>query len=108
MSMCLKAAVIAAVVLVTGCANVGVSSKVDAAVVGLTAAEKAALIYTRLARCPQPGSTPCSDPATVAKIISLDNQAYQAVKAAEQNEALLSAALSAVTNLSSAIPAPAQ
>lgn len=91
-----------ALLALAGCANPGVSSKVDAAVVALTTAENVALVYTRLPRCPAPG--PCSDQATVDRIKSADMQAYQAVKAAEQNEALLSVALQAVASLQAVVP----
>lgn len=84
----------------------GVSAKVDAAVVGLTTAENAALIYTRLPRCGTTGaSAVCSDQATVDRIKAADLKAYAAVKAAEQNEALLSVALDAVSALTAAVPA---
>jgi hypothetical protein len=84
----------------------GVSAKVDAAVVGLTTAENAALIYTGLPRCGAVGSSAiCSDQATVDRIKAADNRAYAAVKAAEQNEALLSVALDAVSSLTATIPA---
>jgi hypothetical protein len=89
----------------TACASPGVSAKVDAAVVGLTTAESLALIYTKLPRCTTPSAPSlCSDQATVDKIKSLDTTAYNAVKAAEANEALLGVALSAVTAFQSAIP----
>jgi hypothetical protein len=112
--MCLKKPVFAGaalaavlslgVVALSGCgASPGVSAKVDAAVVGLTAAENAALLYTRLPRCPAPA--PCSTQATVDLIKAADNRAYAAVKAAEQNEALVSFALDAVSSLASTIPA---
>ena len=93
---------LAALLAVGGCANPGVKAKVDAAVVALTTAERVALIYTGLPRCPAP--SPCSDPATVQRIKDADNQAYQAVKAAEQNEALLSVALQAIATLQSVTP----
>jgi|SRR5579863_284665 len=85
------------------CANPGVSAKVDAAVVGLTAAERAALVYTSLPRCP--AAAICSDPATVQRIKDADNTAYAAVKMAEANEALLGAALQAISALTSTVPA---
>lgn len=80
----------------------GTQSKVDAAVVALTTAERLALVYTKLPRCPAPA--PCSDPNTVTRIKSLDSQAYSAVKAAESNEALLDAALVAIQNFQAAVP----
>lgn len=89
-----------------GCASddlrAGVSAKVSAAVVTLTTAERLALIYTSQPRCPAPA--PCSDPAIVQRIKDADNQAYAAVKAAERNEALLGAALTAIQNFQSVIP----
>lgn len=92
-------------VVACGTPSPGVAAKVDAAVVGLTTAEKLALIYTRLPSCETTAKGKlCSDPAVKQKIKDLDNTAYKAVKAAEKNEALLSAALDAVAALQSAIP----
>lgn len=90
----------------TACASTtpGVSSKVAAAEVSLTTVENLASIYTHLPRCAPTTAGPCSDQSTVDKIKALDMQAYNAVMAARQNEALLSAALTAITNLQSAIP----
>ena len=99
----LLALVLAAALAACANAGAGISAKVDAAVVGLTAAERAALVYTSLPRCP--AAALCSDPATVQKIKDADNIAYAAVKAAEQNEALLGAALSAVSALQGTVPA---
>lgn len=84
----------------------GVGSKVSSTVaqveVALTVAERAALIYKRLPPCPT--KPLCSDPAIVARILDLDNQAYNAVVLARSNPALLSAAILAVNMFSSAIP----
>lgn len=87
-----------------GCASPSsrVQNSVVAAEEGLTAAERAALIYTSLPRCP--ARTVCSDPAVVARIKLLDNQAYTAVMMAKQNEALVGAALTAISSLASAVP----
>lgn len=110
--MCLRkpalAGVFAAVLFVLpGCATdnarAEVRSKVSAAVVTLTTAERLALIYTSQPRCPAP--VPCSDPVLVQRIKDADNQAYAAVKAAERNEALLGVALTAIQNFQSVIPA---
>ena len=92
--------------LVSACAtSPDVSAKIDAAIVGLSTAESLALIYTRLPRCVVPkGVMLCSDPATVQKIKDLDMTAYNAVKAAEKNGALVSAALDAVQAFQTAIP----
>lgn len=100
-----KVIAVAGLLALSSCANVPptVASKVDAAVVGLTAAEKAALIYTTLPRCTA-AVPPCSSQVTVDKIKDLDNRAYAAVKSAEQNEALLWLATQAIANLSAAIP----
>jgi hypothetical protein len=92
--------------ILANCAGTGggsVSSKVAAAVVSLTTAERLALIYTSQPRCTV-APPPCSDPATVQRIKDADNQAYAAVKAAEQNEAMLGSALTAIKNLQSVIP----
>lgn len=80
-----------------------VSNDVAAAEVSLTAAEQAALIYTSRPRC---GGTVklCSDPAVVARIKQLDNQAYTAVIAARDNKGAVSAAVLAVEAFSTAIP----
>lgn len=50
---------------------------------GLTAADKAALIYTGLPRCPQPTGTACSVQATVTQIKSGGQTAYDSVTAAQ-------------------------
>lgn len=92
-----------ALCLLAACTSAGVGADIAAAEQSLTAIEQAALIYTSLPRCP--AAAPCSDPATVAKIKALDNQAYTAVMAARNNSALLSAAIAAITNFSAAIPA---
>jgi hypothetical protein len=100
----MKYLALAAVVLLSACnATVAISNDVAAAEVSLTAAEQAALIYTNRPRC---GGTVtlCSDPATVAKIKALDNQAYTAVTMARDNKGTLSAAIAAVSAFSLAIP----
>ena len=100
----------AACLAVAACtATTSVSNDVAAAEITLTGLENVAVIYNHLPRCAAPGSPPgpvfCSDQATVDKIRSLDNSAYQAVMAARQNSALLSNALLAIGSLQSAIPA---
>ena len=90
----------AAGLLLVGCAGQG--NDIIAAEVALTAAEKAATIYARLPRCPGPAV--CSDQATVDKIKAADNTAYNAVKAAEANPALVSVAVSAVSDFNNLIP----
>lgn len=86
-------------------ASIAVQNDVLAAEQSLTTAEQVALIYTSLPRCGTPGaSSICSDPTMVAKIKALDDQAYAAVKAAEQNQALLSNALAAISSLVAATP----
>lgn len=103
MNNALKPLAVAAMLALGACQNPQVSAKVDAAIVSLTTAERLALVYTSLPRCPV--SAPiCSDPARVAQIKSLDMKAYTAVKVAEKNEALLSAAIDAVQSFQSAIP----
>lgn len=82
--------------------NPQASSDVAAAAVALTAAEKLALSYTSLPRCP--AATACSDEATVTKIKAADNTAYDAIKAAEANPALVGTAVSAITTLRNLIP----
>jgi len=93
-----------AFVALVGCsASSTQTNDVAAAEVALTGAERLALVYTSLPRCP--GATPCSDAATVATIKSLDNQAYAAVTAAKGNPSLVAAATAAVAALTNAIPA---
>jgi hypothetical protein len=87
-----------------GCkSSTSVQNDVAAAEIALTAAERVALIYVSLPRCGGT-ATLCSAQATVDKIKVLDNNAFTAVKAAEQDETLLSAAWVAISSLSSAIP----
>lgn len=96
-----------AAVSVNGCASwfttTAVSNDVAAAEVSLTAAEQAALIYTSRPRCGGAVKL-CSDPAVVARIKQLDNQAYTAVIAARDNKGAVSAAVLAVEAFSTAIP----
>lgn len=92
--------------LATACASPGVANKVDAAVVALTTAERLALNYTSLPRCGTSPKTPvvCSTPSVVAAIKAADQKAYDAVKAAEKNEAFLSMALVAIADLGTTVP----
>jgi TRAP-type C4-dicarboxylate transport system permease small subunit len=80
-----------------------VSNDVAAAEIALTSAERVALIYTTLPRCGG-AVTICSAQATVDKIKALDTEAYTAVKAAQKNSALISAAWAAISSFQSAIP----
>lgn len=91
-----------------GCATSDVASRgVIVAEQLLTTAETLAKNYTDLPRC---GSIPardrplCSDAALVAKMAEADNRAYDTVRAARQNEALIDAALAAITDFQSLIP----
>jgi hypothetical protein len=85
------------------CASNTVGNDAAAAEIALTSAERVALIYTTLPRCGGV-ATICSNPATVDKIKALDQQAYTAVKAAENNSGLISAAWAAISIFQSAIP----
>jgi hypothetical protein len=80
-----------------------VSNSVAAAQIALTNAERVALLYTSLPRCPV-NPPPCSDPATVQRIKDYDNKAYDLVKAARNNEALIGVAMAAIETFSSVIP----
>lgn len=80
-----------------------VSNTVAAAQIALTNAERVALIYTSLPRCPV-APPPCSDPATVQTIKDYDNKAYDLVKAARNNEALIGTAMVAIDTLVKVIP----
>src|SRR5690242_310761 len=81
-----------------------VANDVLAAEQSLATVERLALIYTTLPRCGGVARI-CSDPVTVQRIKDLDNQAYMAVKAAEQNSAMLSLAIAAISNFSSVVTA---
>lgn len=90
-------------VALLGCANPAVNNSVAALEISLTAAETLATNYVALPRCP--AAAVCSDPATVSKIKSLDQQAYTAVKAAEADSTLISTAIAAVSAFQTSIPA---
>jgi hypothetical protein len=93
-----------ATLALVGCAAApAVQNDVAAAEVTLTAAERLALIYTTLPPCGGAARI-CSDQATKQHLKDLDNQAFMAVKAARQNSALLSAALSSIAAFRNAIP----
>jgi hypothetical protein len=94
--------VLVSCLLLGACASGG--NDIVAAEVALTAAEKAATLYTKLPRCAGANSSICSEQGAVDKIKALDNTAYGAVKAAEANPALVSIAVSAVSDLNNAIP----
>lgn len=95
-----------AAIALSACANSSnqVASDVAAAEVSLTTAEHLALLYTKLPRCATGSPAICSDQVTVDKIKSLDNQAYIAVHAAMDNKGTVSAALTAISAFSTAIP----
>ena len=96
---------VAVAIGLAGCANSqAVSSKVAAAEVSYSTVANLAAIYIHLPRCAPTTSGPCSDQALVDKLRALDNQAYRAITAARQNEALLGAALAAIESLQTAIP----
>jgi hypothetical protein len=88
---------------VAACTSTSVQNDVSAAEIALTAAERVALIYTSLPRCGG-AATICSKQVTVDSIKALDLNAYTAVKAAEQDETLVSAAWIAIASLSGAVP----
>jgi anaerobic selenocysteine-containing dehydrogenase len=85
-----------------------VSQSVAALEQSLTIAEKLATRYTSLPACgPKEavGFVPrCHNPAIKMKIKALDNTAFNAVMAARNNEGLISLAVAAIGNLSSAVP----
>ncbi len=91
------------VLLVACSASTSVNNDVAAAEIALTSAERVALIYTSLPRCGGT-ATLCSTQVTVDKIKNLDLQAYTAVKAAEKDSGLISAAWVAISTLQSVIP----
>jgi hypothetical protein len=83
-----------------------VAQDIAAVEVALTASEQLALVYTSLPRCGSAGASAlCSSQATVDAIKKADNTAYSAVIAARSNSALISAAVTAISGLRSAIPA---
>jgi hypothetical protein len=87
-----------------GCStSTSVSNDVAAAEIALTSAERVALIYTSLPRCGGVARL-CSAQATVDSIKALDTKAYTAVKAAEKDSGLISAAWVAISTLQGAIP----
>ncbi len=93
-----KYLVVGGLVFLSACVgNPGISSKVDAVEVALTTAENTYVNTCRAA----PLLRICVDP-TKQIIKDLDMKAYNAVKAAQQNEALLSFAIDAVTSLTNA------
>ncbi len=101
---------VAAALLLAGCSSTAttnaVSADVAAAEVTLTAAEQLALTYTSLPRCSSlaAASPVCSSQATVDKIKALDNTAFQAVRLARSNAAMLPTAIAAIGVLRSAVP----
>ena len=106
---------IAAVIIagtLAACANKGVpattagsagpiATDVGTVALALTAAERLAIAYIKLPRCPAPA--PCSDPAIVAKIAAADNAAFNAVQAARTGAGTVDAAWSAIATLQLAV-----
>jgi hypothetical protein len=80
-----------------------ISNAVAAAEIALTNAERLALVYTSMPRC-HVAPPPCSDQATVQMIKDYDNKAYDLVKAARNNEALIGVAMVAIDTLVKVIP----
>jgi hypothetical protein len=81
------------------------SVKIAQAEVALTGAEKVALHYFQLPRCPIKKPV-CADQATVNKIADADTAAYNALKAAKavNSDANLAALVAALANLSGLLP----
>jgi len=73
--------------------------------VALTAAERAALAYAGLPRCPS--VVLCSQQATVDAIKAADQKAYAALKAAKTDVALVSEAQAALAVLVALVPTSA-
>lgn len=90
-----------AMVCLAGCA--GSKSESAQLSLALTSAERAALAYTSLPRCPVADKTLCSEVVIVTQIKVADYVAYAAVKAAEGNGSVADAD-KAVTALISLIP----
>ncbi len=80
-----------------------VGNDIAAVEIALTAAERAALIYTSLPRCGGV-ATLCSSQATVDRVKAADQQAYQAMKAAQKDSGLISAAWGAISAFQLATP----
>jgi hypothetical protein len=89
--------------LAAACTSTSVVNDVSAAEIALTAAFRVVVIYESLPRCGGT-ATICSNQATVDNIKALSTKAYTAVKAAEQDETLVSAAWVAISSLTSATP----
>lgn len=79
-------------------AQTTVANDVAAAEVALTVADQVALAYT---------SSPAADPTVKARIKSLAQTAYNAVRAAKADGAMLAVALTAIQNLRAAVPGAA-
>lgn len=106
----LKRFMLCSLLVLAACVDKEVANTVNndlaAAEVSLTGVERLAKIYTDLPRCGSVKVTTaiCSDPVLVSKIASLDSTAYNAVRAAKTNSAMLSVAITAIQDLRSAIP----
>jgi PBP1b-binding outer membrane lipoprotein LpoB len=98
--------ILTACLVLAGCSNqsapVVFANSVAGAELALTQAEKAALIYTSLPRCPT--APVCSDSTIVASIGAADNKAYAAVQALKAGTGTQDAAAAAVAILLAAIP----
>ena len=99
--------ILTACLALAGCsgqsAPVAYANGVASAEVALTQAEKAALVYTSLPRCP--AAPVCSDSVIVASIGAADNKAYAAVQALKAGTGTQDAAAAAVAVLLAIIPA---
>jgi hypothetical protein len=87
------------------------SAQVSNTVLGLQKtlqlAEQTAMIYTDLPRCgslPARGKPICSDPALAARLAEYDRKAWEAVQMAHRNEAMIGAAIEAVSAYQALIP----
>ena len=99
----------------TGCASSGapvtgqaVAAKgVVAAEQTLTLAYQAGDVYARLPRCGTAGaSVVCSDPMVLAKMVVYGRKATDALAVARQNESMVGAAWTAITDFQNMIPTP--
>lgn len=81
-----------------------VASTVDAVAVTLTTAEVEMTKWFKGCTAGSIPATACPDAAAKQKIKDLDNTAYKAVMAAENNSALLSTAIDAVASFTRAVP----
>jgi hypothetical protein len=94
--------------LLVGCSTGPTASPAEIAAMenGLTATETVAYAYTSLKACASPVVQPCADPATKAKILAADNEAYSTLMALKANNGSveLTAAQAALSALVGAVP----